>query len=113
MLHRFSPCEACGSTLLQELLETVEGAAPAAAMAVAAFHLLEHRLAKGDPRLSLLIRERHGHQGLMPGAAIVLVPGEGEDEPLGGYGFAQHATLPALLAVLVAAQAGPPGTTGP
>src|SRR5689334_16405621 len=96
----------------QHLLEAVEGAAPAAAMAVPALDRLEHGLAEGHPRAMASLVEGDRHQGLMAWQAVFLVPGEGEHQPLGFDHLAIDPALPQLLAVLVPPQTGAPASPG-
>src|SRR5260221_8580453 len=93
--------------------QPLEGAGPAALMAITLFDRGEDRLAEGHPRLALLGSEGDRDQRLMTGAAGLVVPGEGEDEALGLDDFAIDAAVPELLAGLVAPQAEPPGTARP
>ena len=82
-------------------------------MAVTLLDALEYGLAEGHPRPPSLLGEGHRHQGLVPWGAIVLVPGEGEHQPIRLHHLAVDPALPQLLAVLVAAQAGAPAAARP
>src|SRR5713101_2799297 len=81
-------CEASALGLCQMLGQAVEGARPAALMAVASLGGLEDGLAEGHPRLALMLGEGDRHQRLVAAAAALVVPGEGEDQALGRYHLA-------------------------
>src|SRR5229473_7770951 len=93
--------------------EAIEGAVPAALMAVALSDGLELGLMKRHLRLALVLGEGDRDQGLMAPAAVLAVPGEGVDQALGFDDFAKHAALPKLAAAVVLAQAPPPCAAGP
>src|SRR6266702_8651367 len=92
-------------------LEAIEGARPAFPMPVALLDRLERGLAEDHPGLPVLLGERHRHQGLKAALALLL-PGEGEDEPLGLDDLTKHAAVPELLAAFGRPQAAAPGSAG-
>src|SRR5207237_3498639 len=93
--------------------ESVEAAAPAAAMPVALPDGVEFGLVEAHAGLARRFRERDGDEGLVSAAAVLAIPGEGVDQALGQHDLAQYAALPKIAAAAVGTQASPPGTSGP
>ena len=62
-------------------------------MVIAGLDSLEGRLLQSELRLVPVFGEGHCYQGLVTGFALGILPGEGEDEPLGLDDLAEELAL--------------------
>src|SRR5262249_39492047 len=77
----------------------VERLAPAADMAVAPLDGAERRLVEGLDGLAVALFEDDRHDHLEPSGRPVILPGEGEYQPLVGHDLAIDAAKPVLAVI--------------